>query len=126
MSDKESVTVFFTVRFRARVVGEELESTQGRQAVSTFHTHFLLCVACHLQCVAPQGTCHTARPTSVARLWRAHTSTHTHTHALIYCNAITQRKVDAHLIQIHCLYLLENKKQLLKFMHRVKSLIVSH
>lgn len=34
--------------------------------------------------------------------------------------------MDTNLVQIHRCYLLENKKQLLKFMQRVKLLIVSH
>lgn len=42
------------------------------------------------------------------------------THIKVKTQAYTQ------LIHIHCWYLLGNKKQLLKFMQKVKALIVSH
>lgn len=81
---------------------------------------------------APQGTCHSCTPCQCdTPLEVSHI--HTHTYAdVILCYALSQTQINAHiktdtnLVQIHRCYLLENKKQLLKFMQRVKLLIVSH
>lgn len=60
-SDNGSITVFPPIRLRAGFGPEELESTQGPLAVSTFHAHLHAIFNMHPS-VAPRGTCHACTP----------------------------------------------------------------